>query len=51
MSNSHGLAFLNSTVELFNGDVGVLAGLHLDETKTSRLAYVTSTAILRVAAT
>ena len=38
VSNSHRLAVVDGTVELFNGDTSVLGGVHLDETKATRLA-------------
>ena len=42
VSYSHGLAFLGGTVELLNGGVGVVTGVHLDETESSGLAYLVS---------
>ena len=38
VSDSHELALLGGLVKLFNGDTGVFSALHLDETKTTRLA-------------
>lgn len=42
VSDSHGLTFLGGTVELLNSSIGILGGVHLDETEASGLACIVS---------